>query len=91
MVLNSDVSSVNLEIHGGLEALLKQNASCLQLAHCINHRVEIVVKDAFKTTIFTKTNNKQEIIQKKSASGSWMLPFVILDKKRPFFPETVLF
>ena len=91
MVLNFDVSSVNLEIHGGLEPLLKQNASWLQLAHCVNHQVEIVVKDAFKTTIFTKTSDMQEIIQKKSASGSWTLPFVILDKKRPFFPEMVLF
>ena len=26
----------------------------------------------------------QGIIQKKSASGSWMLPFVIFDKKCPF-------
>ena len=29
----------------------------------------------------------QGIIQKKSASGSRMLPFVIFDKKVPFFSE----
>ena len=31
------------------------------------------------------------IIQKKSASGSRTLPFVIFDKKMPFFPKMVLF
>ena len=29
----------------------------------------------------------QGVIQKKSASGSHMLPFVIFDKKVPFFSE----
>ena len=33
----------------------------------------------------------QGIIQKNSASGRQMLPFVIFDKKVPFFPEMVLF
>ena len=34
-----------------------------------------------------KKYDGQGIIQKKSASGSPMLPFVIFDKKVPFFPE----
>ena len=33
----------------------------------------------------------QGIIQKKSASSSQMLPFVIFDKKVPFLPKVVLF
>ena len=33
----------------------------------------------------------QGLIQKKSASGSRMLPFVIFDKKVPFSPKVVLF
>ena len=33
----------------------------------------------------------QGIIQKKSASSSWMLPFVIFDIKVPFFPKNLLF
>ena len=38
-----------------------------------------------------KQNGIQGIIQKKSASGSRTLPFVISDKKVPFFPKMVLF
>ena len=37
------------------------------------------------------TSKKQEIIQKKLVSSSRMLPFVIFDKKVPFFPKMVLF
>ena len=33
----------------------------------------------------------QGIIQKKSASGNWMLPLVIFHKKVPFFQKVVLF
>ena len=33
----------------------------------------------------------QGIIQKKSTSGSWMLPLVIFHKKVPFFQKIVLF
>ena len=33
----------------------------------------------------------QGIVQKKSASGSRTLPFVIFDKKVAFFPKNLLF
>ena len=36
-------------------------------------------------------STSQGIFQKKSVSGSWMLPLVIFDKKVFFFPEIVLF
>ena len=35
--------------------------------------------------------NAQGIIQKKSGSGSQMLPFVIFDKKVPFFQKWCYF
>ena len=37
-----------------------------------------------------KIQQNQGIIQKKSASGSRALPFVIFDKKVPFLPKVVL-
>lgn len=51
--LNVDGASVNTGIHRGVGALLKERAPWMQVIHCFNHRVELALKDAFKTTAFS--------------------------------------
>jgi hypothetical protein len=52
--LNVHGASMNTGIHHRLGALLKQQSPWLQVVHCFNHRVELALKDAFSTTIFSK-------------------------------------
>ena len=54
--LNVDGASVNMGIHRGLGALIKQQASRLSLVHCFNHRVELAVKDSFANSSFTNAD-----------------------------------
>lgn len=52
--LNADGASVDLGIHNGLGALIKNDV--LEVIHCFNHRVELAVKDTVKNdTCFNKT------------------------------------
>ena len=60
--LNVDGASVNMGIHGGLGALLKVSSPWLQVIHCFNHRLELAVKDAFKTTTFGKIDEMLNVM-----------------------------
>ncbi|XP_065640532.1 zinc finger protein 862-like [Hydra vulgaris] len=44
----ADGASVNFGIHKGVLSQLQQNRPWLIKVHCINHRIELAVKDAFK-------------------------------------------
>eukprot|EP00731_Ephydatia_muelleri_P006686 Em0003g934a len=45
-----DGAAVNLGVHHGLSALLKEDMPWLVAAHCMNHRLELASKDACSTS-----------------------------------------
>lgn len=52
--LNVDGASVNVGIHAGLGAKIRETAPWLVLVHCFNHRIELAIKDAFDASSFSK-------------------------------------
>ena len=52
--LNIDGASVNLGIHNGLGALMKNEMPWLEVIHYFDHRVELAVNDAFKNDTYFK-------------------------------------
>lgn len=51
----SDGASVNLGKKSGLVALLKHEMDWVIGIHCLNHRLELAIKDAFKNTFIEET------------------------------------
>jgi len=49
----ADGASVNMGARGGLAGLLREDMSWLMAMHCLNHRLELAVKDALKGTFIT--------------------------------------
>ena len=47
-----DWASVNLGKHSRVGKLIQEKVTWLQVIHCFNHWVELVLKDTFKTTAF---------------------------------------
>ena len=45
-----DGAAVNLGVRRGLVALLREDLPWLVAIHCLNHRLELAVKDAFTKT-----------------------------------------
>ena len=45
-----DGAAVNLGVHQGLSALLRQELPWLVAVHCLNHRLDLAVKNAFANT-----------------------------------------
>ena len=52
IALNVDGAAVNTGVHHGVGALMKESSPWLQVIHCFNHRLELSIKDAFKTDTF---------------------------------------
>ena len=52
-----DGAAVNLGVHNGLSTLLKQEAPWLVAIHCMNHRLELAVKDAFSGSYFDEVTS----------------------------------
>ena len=52
--LNVNGAAVNTSAHHGVGILVKESSPWLQVIHCFNHRLELSVKDAFKTDTFVK-------------------------------------
>ena len=52
MGCTSDGASVNFGHVSGLMKRMSSNRDCLIKFHCVNHRVELAVKDAIKTSEF---------------------------------------
>lgn len=50
--INVDGASVNLGIHRGVAARLKEESAWLTTIHCFNHRIELAAKDAFQNSVF---------------------------------------
>ena len=61
LALSIDGARVNVGVHRGVATQLIIQASWLQVIHCLNHRVELALKDAF-TTIHLK--NIEEMLLK---------------------------
>ena len=55
--INVDGASVNLSKHKGVGTLLKEKSPWIQVIHCFNHRVELALKDAFRTTSFEEVDS----------------------------------
>ena len=55
--INVDGASVNLSKHKGVGTLLKEKSPWIQVIHCFNHRVELALKDAFRTTSFEEADS----------------------------------
>ena len=55
--INVDGASVNLGRHKGVGTLLKEKSPWIQVIHCFNHRVELALKDAFRTTSFEEVDS----------------------------------
>lgn len=47
----ADWASVNTGARGDLAGLLREDMSWLMAMHCLNHRLELAVKDALKGTL----------------------------------------
>jgi len=60
--LNIEGASVNTGIHHGLAAKFHELAPWLVTVHCFNHRVELALKDAFKTTAFDNIDEMLRIL-----------------------------
>ena len=72
---------------GKIQTTIYKSISTYSILHDILMIIAIMkTNEPFKQVIL-----RQRIIQKKSASGSRTLPFVIFDKKVPFFPKMMLF
>ena len=52
LALNVDDANLNTSIHKGLGTKIKEEAAWLQLVHCFNHWLELVVKHAFDNSAF---------------------------------------
>ncbi len=50
MAIGADGANVNMGQKKGLVALLKDNIPWLVAIHCLNHRLELAARDAFKST-----------------------------------------
>ena len=50
--INVNGAGANLGKHRGVGNLVQEKATWLQVIHCFNHRVELALKNAFKTTAF---------------------------------------
>ena len=61
----------------------KSNSWSMLVLYCFSSEYQYLIKKLILRS--------QGIIQKKSASSSWMLLFVIFDQKVPFLPKMVLF
>ena len=61
IMLNVDGAAVNTGVHHGASVLMKEPSPWLQLIHCFNHRLELSIKNAFKTDAFVKID---EILMK---------------------------
>ena len=62
--LNVDGAAVNMGIHGGLGALLKELSPWLMVVHCFNHRLELAIKYAFKHTAFNNIDEMLAVLYK---------------------------
>ena len=60
--LNVDGASVNMGKHEGLAAKFRELAPWLVTVHCFNHRVELAIKDAFKTSAFENIDEMLRIL-----------------------------
>ena len=60
----------------------KSNSWSMLVLYCFSSEYQYLIKKLILRS--------QGIIQKKSASSSWMLPFVIFDQKVPFLLKMVL-
>lgn len=68
--INVNGASINLEKHRGVDKLVQEKATWLQVIHCFNHRVDLASKDAFKTTAYEDTDTmlcKLYFLYQKSA------------------------
>lgn len=50
--LNVDGAAVNLGVHRGVSALLKNECPWLTAINCFTHRIELAAKDAFGNSVF---------------------------------------
>ena len=50
--INVDGARVNLGKHRGVGRLVQEKATWLQVIYCFKHRVELALRDTFKTTAF---------------------------------------
>ena len=62
--LNVDGASVNLGVHRGVAALLKEVSPWLTAIHCFNHRVELAAKDAFANSVFDEIDQMLAFLYK---------------------------
>lgn len=63
----ADWASVNTGARGDLSGLLREDMSWLMAMHCLNHRLELAVKDALKGTELMHTMyelNSQSVLHK---------------------------
>lgn len=60
--LNVDGASVNVGIHAGLVAKIRETAPWLVLVHCFNHRIELAIKDAFDASSFSKIDQMLRVL-----------------------------
>ena len=55
--LNLDGGSINLDKHNGLNVLVQDEAPWVEVVHCLNHQLELAIKDTFiESTISLNTN-----------------------------------
>ena len=60
--LGVDGASVNMGVHAGLGTKLREMAPWLVLVHCFNHRIELVIKDAFDGSSFSKIDQMLQVL-----------------------------
>ena len=62
--LNVDGASVNLGVHRGVAARLKEESPWLTAIHCFNHRIELAAKDAFGNSVFEEIDQMLAFLYK---------------------------
>ncbi|XP_028408661.1 zinc finger protein 862-like [Dendronephthya gigantea] len=60
--LDVDGASVNMGIHAGLGAKVRESAPWLVLVHCFNHRIELALKDVFDASAFSKIDQMLRVL-----------------------------
>ena len=68
--LNVDGASVNLGVHKGVAALLKNECPWLTAIHCFNHRIELAAKDAFGNSVFEEIEQMLAFLHKLYQNSS---------------------
>ena len=57
-----ELASINTGIHAGLGAKVRETAPWLVLVHCFNHRIELVIKDAFDASAFSRIEQMLRVL-----------------------------